>query len=474
MNNKRFTMGDTAPGLVIDNVEDTPYVTGMLSFGELKGVSLLVPFVNNTPQFAAVKGWVRDGRPPSNLQLLTDRGRFTLYGCRTSGSSLNMGGQGFSTVRITPQEVVYKDRDGDFDDALEVTELRSRIDGLTEWTDMGATSYSLVADEKNRAQKINVEVQSPPPLVWQHGDVTFELSTNWAVDDEKPGFRVREWVCLTTKFETSRPCAEHFAEQRKIAALLTLMYGQAAVFRHHEIRDERFNAKVLTGKVVDVPFFEMVSEDTVSDYWRPLPGEMKHPLATASDVGVEGLQRWLEGFDQWERVIHPGAGTLRRPESYVEDHIVNASVSLEAAGHLIGEVEGERESWSTRGKRSYPTTATYVFRALAAVNLDWFDVAASRLALARAIANNYNDVKHPERGPMPPAEHTYVAGKIALLVVRLLALRLMEPDMDLIKAFGEDWKFNQFKQQIVGMDVYADASGRFGPRPEGLASVDED
>ena len=143
------------------------------------------------------------------------------------------------------------------------------------------------------------------------------------------------------------------------------------------------------------------------------------------------------------------------------------------AGHIIGEVDGERESWS-KAKRPQPITSTYVFRALAAVNLDWSDVAASPLALARAIANNYNDVKHPERGPMPPAEHTYVAGKIALLVVRLLALRLMEPDMNLIKAFGEDWKFNQFKQQIVGMDVYADASGRFGPRPDGLDSVDED
>ena len=64
----------------------------------------------------------------------------------------------------------------------------------------------------------------------------------------------------------------------------------------------------------------------------------------------------------------------------------------------------------------------------------WSEIAESRMALARAIANNYNDVKHPKRGPMPPAEHTYVAGKVALLVVRLLALRLMEPSMTLISS----------------------------------------
>jgi hypothetical protein len=94
------------------------------------------------------------------------------------------------------------------------------------------------------------------------------------------------------------------------------------------------------------------------------------------------------------------------------------------------------------------------------------------MALARAIANNYNDVKHAKRGPMPPAEHTYAAGKVALLVVRLLALRLMDPGLTLIKSYGEDWKFRQFKQQIVDLDLYVDAKGKFGPRPVGLDPVD--
>lgn len=457
-----FTMGDTVPGLIVDNVEGTPYVTGMLAFEELKGINLLIPFLNNTPQFASVKGWARAGRPPSNLQLLTGSGRFTLYGCRTSGSSLNFGGQGFSTVQVKPQEVVFKDRDGDFEDALEVTELRSHIDGLTEWTDMGATSYSFVPDENNRVQKISVEVESPPPLTWSHGDVTFDLSTKWMTDQEEPGFRIREWVCLTTRYETSRPCSDHFEEQRKVIALLTLMYGQPVVFRRHEIRDSRFNAKVMTGKIVDVPFFEMVSENTVSDYWRPLPEKLKHPLATASEIAVVGLERWAAEFDKWQRVIHPAAGTLRRPESYLEDHVVNASVSLEAAGHIIGEVEGEKSSWH----RGRPTTATFVFRSLATVNLDWSDFAESPMALAKAIAGNYNDVKHAKRGPMPPAEHTYVAGEVALLVVRLLALRLMEPTMTLIKAYGKDWKFGHFKKQIVDLNIYVDADGKFGPCPQ--------
>lgn len=470
MNKQSFTMGDRLPGLIIDNVEGTPYLTGLLAFQELKGINLSIPFLSGVPQFESVRAWARAGRPPSNLQFMTDCGRFTLYGCRTSGSSLNFGGQGVSSVQVTPRELVFKDRDGDFEDALEVMELRSHIDGLTEWTNMGATTYSLVQDDNNRVQKINVEVESKEPLIWTHGDVTFELSTDWRTDQEEPGFRIREWVCLTTRFQTSRPCSEHIEEQRKMVALLTLMFGAPVVFRRHEIRDARFNAKVLSGKVVGVPFYEMVSEDTVADYWRPRPAEsLKHPLALLADVGVEGLNSWMATFDEWQRVIHPGAGTLRRPESYVEDHIVNGSVSLEAAGHLIGEVDGERASWY----RGRPTTATFVFRALATVNLDWSDVADSPMALAKAIAGNYNDVKHAKRGPMPPSEHTYIAGKVALLVVRLLALRLMNPTMTLIEAFGEDWQFRQFKQQITGMNVFIHGDGKFGTQPLRQDALDE-
>lgn len=468
MNNPGFKMGDSLPVIIVDN-EDTPHLTGMLAFEQLKGISLSIPFLNNTPQFEAVRGWARAGKPPANLQLLTGSGKFSLYGCRTSSSSLSFGGSGFSSIRVTPQEVVFKDRDGVFEEALEVAELRSQIDGLTEWTNMGATSYTVVQDGNNRVQKMTVEVEAPPPLTWSHGDVTFELSMDWITHQEEPGIRVREWVCLTTRFETARPCSDHFEEQRKIVALMTLMYGEPVVFRGHQVRDPRFNGKVLTGKIVEVPFYEMVSEDTVADYWRPVPGKLKHPLASVPDFAVEGLERWLAEFDNWQRVIHPAAGTLRRPESYVEDHIVNASVSLEAAGHILGEVEGEKPSWY----RGRPTTATFVFRCLSTIDLDWSAISESPMALARAIAGNYNDVKHAKRGPMPPAEHTYVAGKVALLAVRLLALRLVDPTMAMQKAYADDWQFGQFMQQIINMNIYASADGKFGARPEGIDAVEE-
>lgn len=462
MAKRGFALGDALSGLIIDGREETPFLTGTLSFEERKGIRLSIPFLYfGAAQFDSVNSWIHAGRPPSNLQLLTEAGPFTLYGCRISSSSLNFGGGGFSTAHITPKEIVFKDRDGDFEDDLAVTELRSQIDGLTEWTAFGATTFAHDADQNNRVQKISVQIESKEPLEWRHGHVKFSLSTDWKTDQEEPGFRVREWVCLTTTFADSRPCSEHLAEQRKMIALLTLMFGASVAFRRHDIRDERFNQKVLTGKVVDVPFYEMVSDDTVGDLWRPPAGKLKDPLATASDLDTGALERWLASYDEWHRVIQPSVGTLRRAESYVEDHILNSSMSLEAAGHLLGAVEGEKATHN----RGRPTTATYVFRSLATLGLDWSEVAESPLALARAIAGNYNDVKHYDRGAFPPSDHTYVAGKIALLLVRLLALRLLDPTMGLVKRYGEDWKFRRFKEQIQSMNLYVGADGKFGLAP---------
>ncbi|MHA7263737.1 hypothetical protein ACX80W_11110 [Arthrobacter sp. TMN-37] len=148
----------------------------------------------------------------------------------------------------------------------------------------------------------------------------------------------------------------------------------------------------------------------------------------------------------------------------MEDHIVNASVSLEAAGRLLGQTEGESETYKPGS--THPTTATFVYRSITAVGVDWSELSTSNLHLARAIASNYNDVKHPSRGAMPPAEHTYVAGKVALMIVRLLTLRLADPTLTSVKAYGDSHAFKQYKRNVRGMGVFAGSLGKFEDVPD--------
>ena len=261
-------------------------------------------------------------------------------------------------------------------------------------------------------------------------------------------------------------------------ALLTLMFGNPVHFRRHEIRDSRFNSNVLTGKIVDVPFFEMVMEETASDFSRPIPESRKlsQPLVSAPELKPESLEGWAEQYTKWSRVIQPTVGTLTRTVSYLEDHVVNSSMSLEAAGHLLGKVAGEKETYSRRGKA---TTATYVYRSLAAIGLDWSQAAESVVGLAKAVANNYNDIKHFDRGEFPPTEHTYLVGRVAVLTVRLLAVGRLDPSLELVNRCGERGQFFELKREFKERNLYVNAEGKFGEYPadeafrEGTQDADE-
>ncbi|MHA7263736.1 ApeA N-terminal domain 1-containing protein [Arthrobacter sp. TMN-37] len=288
MQNRGFNQGDSLPGLLIDGIEESPWVTGVLTFEAVQGITLSIPFLRGSDQFSTVSGWVSTNTCPPNLVLLTGSGRFSLHGCRVGSSSVNFGGSGFSTLQIVPHEVVYKDRDGDFEDELLVTELRSHIDGLAEWTNFAATSYSVTRGDDDRVKQLNVEVKAGDLIEWRHGDAHYQLSTDWRTDESEPGFRVREWVCLTTKFPTPRSSSEHLEHQRKVSNLLALMFGVRASFRRHEIRDPRFNQKVLSGDIVDVPLIVLVNENTASDHSRPNQ-KFKDPLATVTGLGTKGL-----------------------------------------------------------------------------------------------------------------------------------------------------------------------------------------
>lgn len=54
-----------------------------------------------------------------------------------------------------------------------------------------------------------------------------------------------------------------------------------------------------------------------------------------------------------------------------------------------------------------------------------------------------------------------------------MALKLLDPAMRLIETFGKDWKFVQFKKQIVDMNVYVNSEGKFGARPEEILALEE-
>ncbi|QDY67479.1 hypothetical protein FQA45_14840 [Glutamicibacter halophytocola] len=422
MASKKLTTGDSLTGLLVDGIAGTPYVSALLTYDALAGVSLEVPYISEgVEQFSSVSQWARDMKPPSNLLFLSDRQSITLYGCRVTSTRETLFGNNISTVKITPREVVLKDRDGDHSDDLKVVELRSQLDGLAEWTRFGVIQSEVETGPDGLTKKLTVEVESKDPVTWKVGEVTFSLQSTWGSVKNDLGSEIHEGVNLHTTFDEPRSCSEHLVEQRKFISLLALIYGTAVSFRHHDVRDSRFRALKNAEGEFYTPFYELLSGETISDFEREVkPKQFERPLSKFSQLGKDGLARWFDSYDEWERVIQPVAGTLQRPLSYMEDHVVNACIGLEAAGQIIEHVVGEESTY--RGKN--PILATYIYRCLATVELKHDGIAISRIAMARGIAKIYNDTKHYDRFDYPPGEHSYVIGKLALLTARLLSLRL--------------------------------------------------
>jgi hypothetical protein len=179
-------------------------------------------------------------------------------------------------------------------------------------------------------------------------------------------------------------------------------------------------------------------------------------------IGAEGMRLWHENYDTWKRVIQPTESALSRPGAVLENIVISACMSIEAAGSLIGSVQGEADTYARTGR---PTTATYVFRCLARLGLKWQEAAESVTGLARAVANNYNTIKHYDRGEFPDLIQTYLIGQVAMTTVRLLATNLIDPSGQLVRNYEVDPSFGELKGEFEAQDIFIDSAGNFVKYP---------
>lgn len=447
---ERLKFGDALAGLLLDGVDGTPYVGSTLRMEEPNGPMVEVPYLHYeaSGQFNPVQAWFAERTPPKNMVIKTVDGDISLYDIRWMGHSVKSG-RGVSLGKMQPTEIVLAKRDSPLNAPLTVTEMRSHIDGLKEWSNFTAIKHEGKANEEGFIRRLEVEVESVAAMTWVQGEATMTLQTDWKsadkeVDDDS-SFSIFEWVVLDSKFEAPATFFDHLVEQRKVQHLLVLMFDGAIHFRKHRVRDETFSAP-RGGGTVYYPFVELISRRTVRDYaeTRPTKQDLSRPLVHLQQVEGEGMQRWADSYEEWKRFILPSAGVLARRGAFLEDVVSSLSMSLEAGGHLLGHREGEEGTYSGRTKK--PSTATFVYRCLHDLNVDWGDHIESLTGLARAVANTYNAIKHFDRGEFPDDEETYLVSLVLRQVVRLMTLNLLDPTRELIKEFQDEgalWRLHQ-------------------------------
>lgn len=423
MVNGYLSAGRTIVGLLVDGVPDTPLVACTVVLDDRVGVVLELPFAKGVgaEHLVPVDRWVNGDELPENLTLEAVGKVIGLYGTRVIERSL---GGSVERARIGVQEAVMGVREIDHARAFAIGELRSQIDGLQEWTRFRASSTETSVDDAG-VRRLVITVAAVDEFTWQQGDALMRISNDWRHTDGPDGMEFEESVVLTSTFTNSRPFQDHYAEQRKVVALLTLMLGVGIRFRRHEVKDSRFPTEVMGTPHFE--FHELLSSRTIQDYTipKPDPAQMRiRGIAYLQQLKPEDLVRWAENYEAWRRVIDPTVGVLSRSGLFVEDVVISTNLSLESAGHILPHADGEEDTFSSAAR---PTSATFVYRAVQSLDLDWAAIADTPIGLARAVATNYNTIKHHDRGAMPPAQETHLIGELSLIIVRLLALNVLDP-----------------------------------------------
>ncbi|MFU8946171.1 hypothetical protein ACLRGF_05485 [Mycetocola zhadangensis] len=466
MGMRHLEFGDSLSGLLIDGVADTPYVGAGFKLTRDKGVTVEVPYLSSrdVTQFSHVQAWFNDQAPPTNMLLLTPEGTISLFDIAWSGHSESWGGRRTSIGTMRPDLAVLAPRDGALDDPLVMAEMHSRLDGLNEWSRLSAVSEDTETDEEGRIQSVTMLLHRDDGITWQQGDATMTIRAGWFHSPEQDGYgrktTVEDNVHIESTFGSgSMPFWDHFVEHRKIANLMVFLFGRPLSFRQHKLRDDLFASRMNDGRIYDHPLTEIISRHTYPERRTEVPSKkaLGHPIAHMTQVGDEGLETWSENYDTWERFILPSVSVLGRTGSFIEDIVISTSMSIEAAGGIIGERAGERQTWG----RGRPTAATYVYRSLDALDVRWPERIQDRVGLSRAIARTYNDVKHYDRGDFPDHAESYVVSEINQMIVRLMAIHITGRGEELLSTYREGNNLYEIAQILDGYGLRVDESGRW-------------
>lgn len=469
MGMRRLEFDESLSGLLIDGVADTPYVGAAFQLTRSKGVTVEVPYLSSpgVAQFGHVQAWFNDQSPPINMLLLTPEGTISLFDVAWSGHSESWGGTRASIGSVRPALAVLGDRDGALTEPLVMAEMHSRLDGLNEWSRLSAVSSDSQTDEDGRIQSITMLLHRDDGITWQQGDAKMTIRAGWFHSPDQDGYdrntTVDDNVHIESTFSSGPvPFWEHFVQQRKVANLMVFLFGRPLSFREHKLRDHLFASRMNGGRIHAHPLTEIISRHTYRERLSEIPTkkDLGHPIAHMAQIGTEGLATWSENYESWERFILPSVSVLGRSGRFIEDVVISTSMSIEAAGGILGERDGERETWS-RGGTGRPTTATYAYRCLDALDVRWPERIGDRIGLSRAIANNYNAVKHYDRGDFPNHDESYVVSEVNQMIVRLLAMQITGRGEELLESYRNGSNLYEIKQVLDGYGLRVDETGRW-------------
>lgn len=415
----RLALGAKMAGLVADQTEGTPWLSGELTVDENDGIRLEIPFLHGPgeQQFEAAQRWFMQKVGPPHLAFQSPGHSIALYGCTYTWGSF---GGGASVVRVHAEAAVLR-LSSEVDERLRAIGVTSLLDGLQEWTRLSSVSVRVDADAHHSSgPRASIGVVARPGPNWSDGALELSISTRWRIPQSRTPLQIHDDVGLRSVADDPIAIDQHLDAHRSIRDLLTLVFGAPIHFRGHELTHPDFApAAFALPEDPDVrPSFatEFFHRTTIADEAAPRPRShaFLNPIIQFDEVGAVGLEAWTTASRDNRRAVALAVGLLRRKPA-IEDFLVNSCMVIEALGRGLPPSEGEGETLNG-GKFTF---TTYALRCLdrAGFTDDTFGVPLHRVA--RAISRRYADTKHPNTTELPDSRETLIVARIAILATRI-------------------------------------------------------
>lgn len=390
--------------------ETDPWQAATLTYENGVGAVLMIPYVSGEAQFSEQQKWFDTRDVPRTLVFADSSGKVTFSEARWYGTNPASFGMG----RIIADCVVLANP-RKIRDSYRVKVLRSRIDGLQEFTRFTSITDDFADYDPEKGVTFNVLAKDE--VSWRHGGYTFKMrgSASWTNDSRTLSTHSESVI----ESHTSRGATanDHLTAQWPIRALLLLLHGRKLSWRKHWVVDEQFPIWTLDGRAHGPYAATTDLRRTIRDQDSPEPtsGDVALPMLHLRQIGSRGLRRWMKLYEDpvFRRAIEPTVEVINGASRFLEPQFMMLALGLDAMGHYRDPTRGRNVKIQRQ-----------IERCILASGLDVSRIGSPR-GIAQAFANMNNEIKHPDRGHRPEHLELSLAVDLASVIMRLQLLDLL-------------------------------------------------